>query len=58
MKKGSFDEEGDVDYVRTVLHQAMRSPSSRNDARGQQSVVKCDGVGTHIGFAVLDTAVE
>jgi hypothetical protein len=57
-EEGSLNEEGDVDYVMKVLHQVVGSPPSRNDARGHQGVVICDGVGTHIGFAVLETEVE
>jgi hypothetical protein len=57
-EKASFNEEGVADYVRTMLHKAVGSPPSRNDARGQHVVVICDGVGTHIGFAVLEIAVE
>jgi hypothetical protein len=55
-EKGRLNEEGAVDYVKTLLHQDVRSPPSRNDARDQQGEVICDG--THIGFAVHETAVE
>jgi hypothetical protein len=44
--------------VRNVLHQAVELPPAGNDVRGQQRVEICDGVGTHIGFDVLETAVE
>jgi hypothetical protein len=57
-ENGSLSEEGAADYARTLLHHAAGSLSSRKDARGQQGVVICARVGTHIGFAVLETAVE
>jgi hypothetical protein len=57
-EKGSLNEEGVADHGRTLLHQAVGPPPSRNDAPCQQGVVICDGMGTHIGFAVLETAVE
>jgi hypothetical protein len=33
-EKGSLNEEGVADYVRTVLHEALRSPPSRDDSHG------------------------
>jgi hypothetical protein len=57
-EKGSLNEEGALDYLKTVLHPALGSPPPRSDARGKQDVVICDGVGTHIGFSVLEAAVE
>jgi hypothetical protein len=57
-EKGSLNEEGAADYVRTVLYEVLGSPPSRDDSRGHQGVAICDGVGTHIEVAVLETAVE
>jgi hypothetical protein len=51
-EKGSLNEEGALDYLKTVLHHALGSPPPRSDASGKQAIVMCNGVGTHIGFSV------
>jgi hypothetical protein len=57
-EKGSLNEEGALDYLKTVLHPALGSLPPRSDALGKQVVVICDGVGTPIGFSLLEAAVE
>jgi hypothetical protein len=44
--------------LKTVLHLALGSPPTRSDALGKQAVVICDEIGTHIGFSVLEAALE
>ena len=56
--KGSMTEEFAADYMLSILYPALQNPKKRSDAPGQQGVVFCDGVGTHLGFIVLETAVE
>jgi hypothetical protein len=56
--EGSLNEEGALVYLKTVLHSAFGSPPPRNDALGKQAIVICDGVRTHIGFSMLEAAVE
>ena len=57
-EKGSLTEQLAKDYITMILHPCLGSPPSRNDAPGKQGVVICDGVGTHIGLAVLEAALE
>lgn len=58
MNEGSLNEEGALDYLKSVLHPALGSPAPRSDAPGKQAVVVCDGVGTHHAFPVLEAAVD
>jgi hypothetical protein len=45
-------------YVKEILHPALGYPKPRDTHPGEQDVIICDGVGTHIGYYVLKTAVE
>jgi hypothetical protein len=49
-----LNEAGALDYLKTVLG----SPPPRSDALGKEAVVICDEIGTHIGFSVLEAALE
>lgn len=59
-EKGSLTEEGCEDYLRTILGPAAKAVGCkpRAEAAGQQGVIFCDGVGTHLGIAVLEAALE
>lgn len=57
-KKGSMNEDFCVDYMTEVLHPALGYPKPRETHPGQQGVIICDGVGTHIGHKVVETAIK
>ncbi len=57
-EKGSLNEQLAKDYMTTILHPSLGSPPTRSNKPGNQGVVICDGVGTHIGLVVLETALE
>jgi hypothetical protein len=60
--KGCLNEEGAVAYFTKVICTALGCPPPRAEPPGQQGVVTCDGVGTHICFSVfykpLDLGLE
>ena len=51
-------EEFATDYVETILYPALQNHKKRAESPGQQGVVFCDGVGTHLGLKVLEAAVD
>ena len=57
-EKGSVNEAKAADYIRNIIHPAVGSPKPRDVDPGNQGVVFCDGVGTHLGITVLETAIE
>jgi hypothetical protein len=57
-KKGSLNSHGLMDYTQTVLKPAAYMAKPRSEQPGQQAVVICDGVGTHLGLQVLEGALE
>ena len=57
-EKGSVNEAKASDYIRTVIHPVLHNPKPRAEDPGNQGVVFCDGVGTHLGITVLETAIE
>lgn len=55
--KGSLNEDGVVDYVESVLKKAAHMVKPRSETPGQQAVVICDGVGTHLGLEVIESCI-
>jgi len=56
--KGSITEEYCSLYLKDIIYPALGCPKPRATHPGQQGVVICDGVGTHIGINVVMKAVE
>ena len=56
--KGSLKEELYVDYLQTIVHPALGYPPTRDVSPGQQGVLVVDGVGTHVGFFALESAIS
>ena len=56
--KGSVTEEWAADYLKNVIGPALHGTKPRAAASGEQGVIFCDGVGTHLGITVLETALE
>ena len=56
--KGSITEEYCGLYLKDVIYPAMGRPKPKATHPGQQGVVICDGVGTHLGYNVLQQAIE
>ena len=56
--KGSVDSEFCADYIENVLHPALGYPPPRDTHPGQQGVIVCDGVGTHICYDVIERAIK
>ena len=56
--KGSVNEEFCADYVEHILRPALGYPLPRDTHPGQQGVVVCDGVGSHLCFSVVEKAIE
>ena len=57
-EKGSLNEEGATMYLKQILLPAAGNVKPKSECPGQQAVVFCDGVGTHIGFTMLEAAVN
>ena len=57
-KKGSLNEEGYVDFLRSIVHPAVGYPPTRDSQPGHQGVCVCDGVGTHCGIFALEAALS
>ena len=58
-EKGSLNEEGCEDYLRNILYPAAAAfCKPKSEQPGQQAVIFCDGVGTHLGITVLEAALE
>ncbi len=45
-------------YLETIVYLALGFPKPRRSHPGQQEVVICDGVGTHLGYYVVMKALE
>jgi hypothetical protein len=48
-------------YLKDITHHCLCSPKPRTTHRGQQGVMICDCVGTHLGYVVhksLDLGME
>ena len=56
--KGSLTEEFCCDYMHKVVAPALGYPKHRDLDPGMQGVIVCDGVGTHMTLAALETAVD
>ena len=56
--KGSITEEFCSIYISDVLYSALGYPKPRATPPGEQGVIICDGVGTHLGYQVVMKAVE
>ena len=56
--KGSITEEFCALYIEDVLHPALGYPKPRSTHPGEQGVIICDGVGTHLGYHVVKKAIE
>ena len=56
--KGSVDSEFCADYIDSVLYPALGYPPPRDTHPGQQGVIVCDGVGTHICYEVIERAIK
>jgi hypothetical protein len=56
--KGSITEEYCADYIKHVIHPALGYPKPRDTHPGEQGVIICDGVGTHLGYHVVKMAIE
>jgi hypothetical protein len=55
--KGSTTEEFCAIYIETVLHPALGYPKPRSTHPGEQGVIICDGVGTHLGYHVVKKTI-
>ncbi len=56
--KRSMTDEFCAGYIETMIYPALGYPSHRDSHPGQQGVIVCDGVGTHLGANVLLTTVR
>ena len=56
--KGSMNEAMNLHYVKNILWPALGYPKPRATHPGQQAVVICDGVGSHITLPVLELFAE
>ena len=56
--KGSVTEEWAADYLKQIIAPALHGTKPAAEAPGEQGVIFCDGVGTHLGITVLETAIE
>ena len=56
--KGSVTEEWAADYLKNIIAPILHGTKPRHEAPGEQGVIFCDGVGTHLGINVLETAIE
>ena len=56
--KGSVDSDFCADYIENVLHPAMGYPPPKDTHPGQQGVIVCDGVGTHLCYQVIERAIK
>ncbi len=57
-EKRSVNEEFCADYITHILQPALGYPKPRDTHPGEQGVIVCDGVGTHLCFAVFEKAIE
>ena len=56
--KGSVTEEWAADYIKSIIRPALHGTRRRDEAPGEQGVIFCDGVGTHLGITVLEAALD
>ena len=56
--KGSITEEFYNLYISDVLYPALGYPKPRTTQPGEQGVIICDGVGTHLWYQVAMKAIE
>ena len=56
--KGSMTEEFCGIYIEDILYPALGYPKNKDTHPGQQGVIICDGVGTHLGYSVVKKAVD
>ncbi len=56
--KGSVNEELCADYIEQILQPALGYPLPRDAHPGEQGVIVCDGVGSHLCFTVVEKAIE
>ena len=57
-QKGSVNEEYCADYVEHIIQPSLGYPPPRDTHPGKQGVIICDGVGSHLCFAVIEKAIE
>jgi hypothetical protein len=56
--KGNITKEYYGIYLETIIHPSLGRPKPRTTHHGQQGVVIWDGVGTHLGYAVVMKALD
>jgi hypothetical protein len=56
--KGSVNEEFCADYIENVFKPALGYPLPRVTHPGEQGVIVCDGVGSHLCYNVIEKAIE
>ena len=57
-EKGSVNEDYCREYIEEILWPSLGYPKPRDSHLGQQGVVTCDGVGTHLAYSVVKRAIE
>ncbi len=56
--KGSVNEEFYEDYIANVPTPALGYPRPHDTHPGEQGVIVCDGVGSHLCYSVIEKAIE
>ena len=56
--KGSVTDEFCALYVKEILHPALGYPKPRALYPGEQGVIVCDGVGSHLSYSVVKMAID
>ncbi len=56
--KVSITKDLCASYIEDVLRPALGYPKPRSSHPGEQGVIICDGVGTHLGYNVVNEAID